>query len=178
MDQFNIVVWDIETHSFHSNEGFIISSAIKPLGRKAIVILHENLGKNSLDDKSVCVRTKEELEKADIIITFYGLGFDLKMLNSRLLYWKEEPLSPKLHIDLYRLGKRYFNTHRRSLAVITEFLGIKGKNHVDIQYWKEAAWNGNEEAISYIVNHMIRDVGITEKLFYRLKRLIKSISLA
>ena len=140
--------------------------------------MNKNLGKNSLDDKELCIAIRDELEKADWIVTFYGLGFDLKFLNSRLLFWNEKTLSPKLHTDLYRLGKRYFNTSRRSLGVITAFLGIKGKNHVDMTLWMEAAWNGDKVALKYIVDHNIKDVEITAKLFLRLRSLIKSVSLA
>ena len=148
------------------------------MGQKPVVLVNRNLGEDGLNDKQICIETKRELEDSDLIVGFYHLNFDLKFLNSRLLYWGEEPVRPKLHVDLYRLGRRYFATSRRSLEVITKELGIPGKTHVDLKYWKQAKINGDKKAIDYIVEHNIADVDITEKLFLRLKGLIKSISLA
>lgn len=177
---FKILMWDIECWSFKADEGLLMLSGFKELGKKPYVLINKNLGVpgKHLDDKELCLQTKIQLESADIIVTYYGLGFDLKYLNSKLLYWGIEPVKPKLHIDLYRLGKKYWATSRRSLDVITNYLGIKGKTHLKLKEWREMAWEGNKEAIEEGVDHCSWDVIITEKLFYRLKPLLKSISLA
>ncbi len=126
----------------------------------------------------MCLQTKRELEKADIIVGFYHLGFDMKYVNSKLLYWGIEPVQPRLHIDLYRLGKKYWATSRRSLGVVTNYLGIKGKTHIEIADWRKMAWQGDKKALATGIEHNKQDLIITEKLFLRLKRLIKGISLA
>src|SRR3990167_2396117 len=175
---FPAVVWDIETYQLRANEGFIMASAIKPLGLPPIVHWNKNLGKNSMDDRELCLEIRDTLEQAELVFTFYGLGFDFKMLNSRLLFHIERPLSPRLHIDLYRLVRSTINTSRRSLAVVTAFFGIKGKTHVDMEKWLELAFLGSGKALAEVIDHMKKDVEITEKLIPILRHSVKSISRA
>lgn len=178
--EFKVLVWDIECWDFKADAGILMLSGFKQLGKKPKVLINKNLGVQGkhLDDREICIETKKELESASIIITFFGLGFDLKYLNSKLLFWGEEPVKKIKHIDLYRVGKRYWATSRRSLDVVTNYLGIRGKTHIRLQDWREMAWEGKKEAIAEGVDHCKKDVIITEELFYRLEPLIDSISKA
>lgn len=169
------VIWDLECTALKANFGVIVASGIKPYQEEPKVLTK---GRKGVNDKELCIATKNELAKYDILVGFYSLGFDIKFLNSRLLYWKEKPLERKLHVDLYRIAKRYFNTHSKSLATLTAFLGIEGKTHVDFEHWMRTSLEGDKKSLAYIVEHCKQDLIITEKLHDRLKSLINSISLA
>ena len=170
-----IATFDLECSDLRSNFGVLLAAGVKSYQEEPKVLTKGRLGVN---DKELCVSTRNELAKYDILIGFYSLGFDLKFLNSRLLYWNEPTLPRRLHIDLYRIAKRYFNTHSKSLATLTAFLGISGKTHIDFQLWMRAAMEGDRKAIAIIAEHCRQDLFITEKLHDRLKSLINSISLA
>lgn len=176
---FRVGVWDIECSSLRSNTGVIISSDIKLVGGGHITRVNKNLGgKNGLDDKELCIQIKKDLESLNMVVSFFGLGYDLRFINSRLLYWGEQPVKKLLHVDVYRIARRYFATTRRNLDTVAKTLGIVGKNHVDLELWLEAGVNGNKKAIGYIVEHNILDTEVTEKVFLRLAPLIQSISIA
>lgn len=177
-NKFRIGIVDIETTELKADIGIILCADIKEVGGGHITFINKKMQIDRRNDKEVCEALKTELERFNILVTFYGLGFDMKFINSRLMYHGLEPVKPLLHIDLYRLGKRYFNTTRRSLKVVCQQLGITGKTPLDIQTWKEAAINNDQSSLKEIVQHNLADTEMTEKLFYRLAPLIKSISIS
>ena len=179
MNKFLIGIWDLECSDLRANKGVIISSDIKIYGGKHITRVNRNLGKDGLDDKEICQEVKKDLESLGMIVSFYGLNYDRRFLNTRLLRWGLEPLQPRLHTDLCRIGFANISSTRRNLDTIGALLGIEQKKtHFDIQIWLEAAVNGEKKAIDMIVNHNVIDTEVTEKVFERLYPLIKSISQA
>lgn len=176
---FNIVTFDIECSDLNADKSVMMSAVVKPLKGKPVVFINKNLGTDKgLDDKEICIALRDELEKANIVISYYGLGFDIPYLNTRLLFWGERTLRKHLHIDCYRLVKKNFRVTRRSLANITAHFQIKGKNHIPMIGWKKAEILGDEKSLAYVVDHNIKDCIILEELFYRLCPLIQAISLA
>lgn len=178
--KFRIVVWDLECSDLKSNRGVIISSAIKELGGDVVTHTNKKLGIDGLDDKDLLIQIRDELNKADMIVGFYHLGFDLPFINTRLLKYGEELVKPKLQIDLYRVVKRFhFNTDRRNLDTVAKYLSVPlKKTHIDWEEWRKAAINGDKKAIAQIVFHNVVDVKVTEMVFEKVKGLIKSISVA
>ena len=177
---FKIVFWDVEASNLRSNQGVIISSAIKTMGGKTVVHTNKMLGIDGLDDRKILTQVRDELNKADLVVGFYHLNFDLPFINTRLLKYEEPLIQPKLQVDLYRVVKRFkFLTDRRNMDTVAKFLGIPlKKTHIDWEKWRQAAINGDKAAIKAIVHHNVIDVRVTELIFYRIKGLIKSVSLA
>lgn len=167
-------MWDLETSHLKANFAQILTGAVKEYGGKTKLFLRDNLP--SSDDRKILKDIRDELEEFDIIVTYYGLGFDLKMLNSRLRHFGMKPLSRKLHLDLYPVCKRIFNTHRKSLMAITEFLGIEGKGRVIPEDWVQAAYDGNKTALKKIGQHNTEDVEVLEELLRRIKDDIRGMT--
>lgn len=168
--------FDIETSNLKPNFAVLLTAAIKPLDGKPVVLFKGRKGSN---DKELCKAVKKELEKYDIVVTYYGLNFDMKFLNSRLIHWKLGPVKPLLHIDDYRIVKKLFNTHSRRLETICQFVGIEGKTHIEPEVWLDAAYSGDKKAIMKIVDHNYWDVVILERLHMDyLRDHVKSISRA
>lgn len=168
--------WDLECSDLQSDFGVLLSAAIKPYGKKPILLYQ---GRRGSDDRTLAKIVRDELEKYDILVSHYGLGFDLKFLNSRLMHWGMKRLSPKLHIDTYRLARRGLNIHSRRLESICDFVGVKGKTRVDPEIWQKAAYDGDKYALAKIVSHNKWDVIILEEVFEKgLKQFIRGISIA
>jgi DNA polymerase elongation subunit (family B) len=120
-------------------------------------------------DKRITRDFIRALDEVDIVVTYWGTGFDVKYLRSRALYWglRFPKYQEKLHLDLYYLNKNLTKMGRNSLEQITQFLGIEGKNHVRADMWNRARV-GDPEAMEYVVNHNIEDVKILALLHNRL----------
>jgi uncharacterized protein YprB with RNaseH-like and TPR domain len=120
-------------------------------------------------DKRIVRSFIRALDDVDMVVTYWGTGFDVKYLRSRALFWglRFPKYQEKLHLDLYYANKNLTKMGRNSLAQITQFLGIEGKNHVRADMWNRARV-GDPEAMEYVVNHNIEDVKILAMLHNRL----------
>jgi len=176
--------WDLETTDFDGHWARILASAIKPHGKKPMVMMNPRLyvnpstdmGKRSCD-RELLVWTRDNLEKFDIIVTYYGgpSRFDLPMLNTRLLRHGEKPLSPKFHLDLYPRVKANLRFKRNNLAIVCKFFGWDDKVTMNPDDWVEAAWDGNRKAIANIRRRVTGDVTALEKLLGILKPFVKGM---
>ena len=168
-----VAVWDIETSNLKADFAVLLCAGIKPVGKEPIMLYR---GRSGINDKKLAYSIKIELEKYDILVGYYTLGFDLKFLNIPLLYWGYEPLRPKFHIDVYRIARQLFNISNRRLATVAHFLKIEGKDHVEGELWMKAALEGDKEAIMRIIDHCKRDTEVLEKVFNRIKGTLRGIS--
>jgi len=169
-----VCTWDLESSHLKANFAQLLTSAIKPYGwGKPTIFVRDNLP--SSDDRKLLKQTRDELEKYDIIITYYGTKFDLPLLQSRLIHFGMAPLSFKGHIDAYNTAKKYINTHSRRLQVISEFFGIQGKGRVVPADWVEAAYDGNQTALNKIAQHNKEDVEVLEETWELIKHFCRGI---
>lgn len=79
------------------------------------------IGEN-MQDKGMVIAARDRIDKASCIVTFYGKGFDVPMINTRLLRYGKMPLKPKLHLDCYFMLKPKLKTGSKSQAHLLEFL--------------------------------------------------------
>ena len=168
-----IAFWDVETSNFKPDFAVMLCCGIKPYEKEPIMIYK---GRSGVNDKKLVKSIKDELEKHDILVSYYGLGFDLKFLNSRLLYWGYEPLREKLHIDVYRIARKIFNISNRRLATIAHFLKIEGKDHVEGELWMKAALEGDKRSLMRIIDHCKRDTEVLEKVLDTVKSTIRIVT--
>lgn len=108
---------------------------------------------------------------ADLLVTYYGTGFDIKFMRSRALWWNQNfpGVGEKYHLDMYYRARSLLKLHRNSLDAVTTFLKIPGKDHVLGETWGRAR-TGDPEALKYVVNHNVEDVVILERAYERLKK--------
>lgn len=139
----------------------MLCACVKPLGGDVVILD----GRHGSNDKELCIKLKEELEKQDVLVSYYGLGFDLNFLNSRLMHYRLEPLKMKFHIDMYQVIKKFAALHSRRLESVSKFLGIKGKGGLEPELWVKAAYDGDKEAIAKIKQHCKADVEVLEQLY-------------
>ncbi len=175
------VFFDIEAGGLKSNVDQILCAAFKPYGGKPYVFDRKLAGENDLQ---MCLAIRNELEKYDHIVTYYGLGYDMPFISGRLLKYGHKPLTRKLHTDCYRLAKKIFKwtVVSKRLVSICELIGVKGKTRVDFALWEEMKYStikGRQAALKQAVEHCSWDVVTLEEAYDKcFKHAIASISLA
>ena len=105
-----LVCWDIEATGLRGDYNSILCVSFKPYGKKPYTLSVDRPGK----DGKLVKLVKAELEKYDCWVGYYSKGFDIKMVNTRLLQHRLDPVIPKPHIDMYYVLKYHLNTSRRS----------------------------------------------------------------
>jgi len=168
---------DIETTGFEANYHHILTYVIKVKGEDKYY--KASITKEDLDngdfDKKVCEQLISDLNKFDVIYTYYGTGFDIPFMRARCLYWKLPfpGFGTIKHKDVYYIVRRLLKLNRKSLEVATRFLGISGKNHVLGNEWMLARI-GNPKGLKYVMEHNIIDCDILEELHDRLSNYVKA----
>jgi uncharacterized protein YprB with RNaseH-like and TPR domain len=106
------------------------------------------------------------LEAVDVVITYFGTGFDGPYFKTRcLMLGLTPPLTGDLyHFDVYYAVRGRLKLHRSSLDAACAAFGIKGKSHLDLQVWNKARV-GDKRALAYVLEHNRQDVRILERLF-------------
>src|SRR5262245_5646436 len=127
-----LVFLDIEATGLRGDYNSVLVVSMKPYGRKPYSFSVKQPG----HDQRVVREAKEALEKYDCWVTYYGKGFDLPMLNTRLLKWEQEPILKKPHIDMYYTLKSNVLTARRSQGHLLSWLGTpEEKMTVSADVW-------------------------------------------
>lgn len=187
---------DIETTNFNANFGHMLSWAMyvpeagtpntgrrtkggylqaQPKDGKAGAVWYDVVTRKEVinydkQDKRISQTLINAMSKVDMLVTYYGTGFDIKFMRSRALYWGQDfpTYGQKFHLDMYYRARSLGKLHRNSLGAHTQFLGIDGKNHVLGEEWGRARC-GEPAALKYVVDHNVEDVVILEELYQRYK---------
>jgi len=108
----SIVFVDIEAAGLRADYGAALVVSIKPHGRAVYSKSVTRVG----NDKALMKWTKAELEKYDCWVTYYGKGFDIPFLNTRMLVHGLEMIEKRHHLDMYYALRYRLLTARRSLG--------------------------------------------------------------
>lgn len=178
-----ILVFDIEASNLQANFGTTLCVGYKWVGKKRVHILglddfNEvceccNRIKNPSDDKELVSRFAEVMAQADAMVSWYGKGFDIPFLQTRLLAWGLPPLPPVPHIDGCRdIAQKHLKLHSNRLAVVQEFLGLKdAKTPLTPEHWTKAR-NGELSGLRYVEEHCRKDVLVLEEAYLKLRQLM------
>jgi len=184
-----IILWDIETshnivaafqlydanisHQAIFQERYIICGSWKELdknGVKAVSVLddHKRFKKDISDDYHVVKKLHEVLSDADAVIAHYGDKFDIKYLNTRILYHGLDPLPPIKQIDTYKMAKAKFLFNCNRLDYIGQFLGVGRKIKTSLDLWL-GCLDGDEKSLKKMVRYNKQDVRLLEDVYKRLE---------
>jgi hypothetical protein len=127
------------------------------------------------DDRKLVRWAKRELEKYDCWVTYYGKGYDIPMLNTRLLKHWSKPIEPRHHIDMYYTLKFNLLTARRSQAHLLRFLETPTqKMDMDPDEWNQVLANPKRH-MPRMIARCESDVRGLAGLYERTKHLIRDI---
>ena len=181
-DGLRIGYLDIESDGLKADWSTMLSYCIKERGSSIYsgAITREELF-NDVKDKRLVQDLVNELDGFDIIVTYYGKGFDIPYIRSKALHYgiefpgfvkqvvftgniaKTIVIPSIYHWDLYFTVKSKLNLTRKSLANVCSYLGIKGKTPISKDVWMMAKY-GDKQSLEDVLDHNKGDVVILEQL--------------
>lgn len=171
-----LAFFDIEATGLRGDYNSVLVVAIKPFKTATPTIFNITQPGN---DQRVVREAKAELEKYTVICGYYSKGFDIPMLNTRLLKWGQVPVEKRLHIDLYFTLKANLLTARKSQGHLLEWLETpETKMTVGADMWNKILNNPTGEPMRVMKNRCASDVIGLQSLYERTKHLIREIKRA
>jgi len=169
----SIVFLDIEANGLRGDYNSMLCASIKQYGLPPITYAVRSV----CEDKSALLKTRDALERAECWVTYYGKGFDIKMINTRLLRHGLRPIHKRPHIDLYYQLKSKTIMSRRSQGHYLSWLKLEQqKMTVSADDWSRAAADWNKGVKTRMIERCESDVEGLECLYERTKHLISDIS--
>lgn len=107
------------------------------------------------------------VREADVLVGHNINGFDLPMLNNRLLLDGHEPMGPKRTIDTCQLAKRHFRLHYNKLDYLAAQLFGDHKLKTDFQLWLDC-YHGDEAALAKMLRYNRKDVVLLKRVYDRM----------
>ena len=115
-----ICFFDIESTGLNGDYNSILTISIRPFDSSPRFKSVTQAG----DDRALVAWARDELAKFDCWVSYYGKGFDVPMIQSRLLVNRLKPLVKKHHVDMYFHMNAHLNTSRRSQAHRLRWLNV------------------------------------------------------
>jgi len=166
-----LVFFDIESSNLRGDYGAVLVVSVKPYGKKPTSFAVKQIGHDSL----VVRNAKAELEKAKVWVSYYGKGFDVPFLNTRLLKNGQMPLDKRPHLDMYFVLKSHILTSRRSQSHLLSWLGTpEQKMAVSADIWAKIGSNV-KKYIPTMVERCESDCAGLEALYNQTKHVIGDI---
>ena len=169
-----IGVWDIETTDWNADAGFMLGWAIYyPHDNKTVSHFVDK--KEMYDykfDKRICRELVKEFENIDLLVTYYGSGFDIPFARTRCLIngVRFPHFGEMRHRDCYYVARGKVKTRKKSLGVIAEALGLDAqKTHESVSVWNLAKY-GHPASIRKIQKYCENDVVVTWDVYEELKK--------
>lgn len=181
-DTNRLCCFDIEATGLHGDYNSVLVVSIKPYHKAPIVHTVERPG----EDKELVQWAVEELAKYDCWVSYYGKGYDTRMLRTRLLdAGLKLDLPKKHHIDLYFLVRYRLATSHRSQGHILSWLYPEpkedGKVHekmtVSARVWNEVLNDTTRSAaLKTLCRRCASDTQGLQSLYEPVKHLIGEIT--
>lgn len=162
---------DIEATGLRGDYNSVLVVSIKPYKGRPTSFSIQQPG----NDQRVVREAKEALQRLDCWVTYYGKGFDLPMLNTRLLKWNAGPIERRHHVDLYYTLKHNLLTARKSQSHLLSWLGTpEQKMTVGADTWNEIV-RDTQAAMPTMIKRCESDVKGLQDLYEKTKHLIRDI---
>lgn len=169
-----VTVWglfnqNIGLHSILGNSE-ILTWAAKWYGEKEVI----SASRSTSSKRSMLKKMHTLLSKADVVITYNGNGFDLKILNKEFLELGMSPPKPYKSLDLLSTMKNVFRGTSNKLDYWVKHLDLGKKiEHRGHQMWLDCM-KGDKKAFAEMLEYNQHDVIILERLYKRVLPWIKN----
>lgn len=186
-----ILIYDIETSQLEadvwwSGKQYVSANRIKSEPR-IITVAYKWLGSDIVEylqwdenqsDEQLVREFVEIYNEADMVVGYNSSKFDNRFLNARAFKYN---LDINIHVkslDLMREAKKYFRMPSYSLNNISRFLDLPTKlQHSGIDMWDAIQYGSKDEAtqaMNLMIEYNIQDIIVTENLYHRMIKYIKS----
>lgn len=165
---------NIALNQIHS-EWYILAWAAKWLNDPASKIIYRDLkhAKQLDNDREILIPLWKLLDEADIVVTQNGQSFDIPKIKTRFIMHGMPPPSPVVHLDTYRIARRFAAFTSYKLEYLTEKLCTKYKKLAHTKFPGQSLWTeclkGNKKAWAEMKKYNIHDVLSTEELYLKLR---------
>ncbi len=173
-----ILFFDIETTHLKADFGTVLCIGYKWLGKPKVYVPaiteYESWDRDKTDDSGLVSDFLQVYESADMVVSYFGKGFDTKFLNAKLMEASGRLLPNTPHVDLFYTVKANLALSRKSLENVGYFLGLsQEKTKVEGKIWRRAA-TGHGPSVNYIVRHCRADVLLLEEAYLKLRPLVRT----
>lgn len=123
------------------------------------------------DDLTVVIDIVQAINKADVIVSFNGKKFDLKVLKTRMIKWGLPPLKPVKHLDVMQIAKAQMRFPSNSMDNIAKYLGYSELKVATggFDLWKRSMNHRNhiecDKALESMLHYNKGDISVTRNLF-------------
>ena len=166
-----IAFFDIEATGLRGDYNSVLVVSIRPMRGKVLTFAVDQAGA----DRKVVRAAKEAMESFDLWVSYYGKGFDIPMLNTRLLQHRTPPIAKRHHLDMYYMLKYNLLTARRSQGHLLSWLQTpEQKMGVSAEAWNEVLRNP-KKAIPTMIKRCESDTEGLMGLYLRTKHLVADL---
>ena len=120
------------------------------------------------DDSRIVTSLAELVRDADVVVAHNSDGFDIPVLNGRVLLQGLEPLGPVQSIDTLKLARKSFRFTHNKLDALARYLNLGAKIKTDFELW-ERVYQGDETAMQEMLRYCKHDVALLEQVFDKLR---------
>ncbi len=186
MSKPKIIIWDVEctpminytwnlypsyiSHDAVIQDWTLICGCWKELGEDKV---HSIAIKDVGDDFEVVSTLRDTLASADVIIHHNGDKFDMKKLNTRLIYHNLPPLPKITTIDTVKEYRKVAAFSSNKLDYLSTYLTGSGKLHTEFSLWTRIM-AGDKKAVKEMVEYNKVDVQKTEEIYERIVPYMKN----
>jgi uncharacterized protein YprB with RNaseH-like and TPR domain len=176
----DIAFFDLECTNLNADFGRILCGCVRPLHTgKTTTLSCEKFNGYKLhpwNDKLLCEAIRDELEKYDIIVSWYGKLFDVKFLQARLAIHESGELTKIKHVDLFYQAKMKLKLSSNRLDNVARILHLKEqKTRLDPEVWVRAT-AGSIADLQYVKKHCEADVEVLHGVYDKLKKYIERVT--
>ncbi len=166
-----LAVFDLEATGLRGDYNSVLCVSIKAYRGEPRTFSVTRAG----DDKKVVKEAKDYLSKFDCVVGYYSKGFDMPMINTRLLKHGLSPVPKIHHIDMYFTLRYNLLTARKSQGHLLDWLDTPEKKmSVSAEEWNRVL-SHPKKAMPIMIKRCESDVAGLESLYTRTRHLIKDI---
>ena len=166
----DLVFFDIESTGFKADYDSALCISFKEYGKKPFTLSVKQVG----NDQKLIREAKEVLESYSCWVTYYGKGFDVPFLNTRLMKWGQMPVEARHHLDLYFTLKPKTSMSRKGLGAFARFLKVDTpKIDVDQNVWSEISFK--MEHMKLMTERCEGDCITLEQLYDKTRHVVREI---
>jgi len=176
---FDMAFFDIESTGLGAyGSEMTVACIVDQFGRSTVADKFEFEQKSVLDDRGLVVWLRDELEKYDILVAWYGTMFDIPYINARLIMHGERPLRDMMLIDpcFKARGGRYgLKIGGSKLKTVAKALRTTHqKPEVEWDTFRLAGF-GDREALNIVRTRCADDCYTMRDIFARFKPMVRTI---
>lgn len=137
-------------------------------------VMYDNLAQSS--KREMIEQIHKLLDEADVVVTYNGDKFDLKILNKEFVELGLPPPAPYISVDLLKVVRKNFRFTSNKMDYVCAALGLPTKkDHRGHQMWLDCM-AGKKSAFKEMSEYNVQDVVMLEALYEKIKAWVTNVN--